>query len=173
MHAHTRYKIEITGKEAEIYKVAKLLSDTFLGDTLHIQKDDDTIKIELNDSYSVVFKEDIVKLAKDMAKIGRDVTFRLTGVIDTSESAGEYMDFDITYDGYVLTLKFTDWYLDLDVRSYESYEEFLEDTEHEIEISKEYYEELLNKDDVVFLIGNNYTTVVEEVPFTDVEAIQI
>ncbi len=66
--------------------------------------------------------------------------FSLSGVIDTSYTAGECMDFRFDCAGGSIAAKASDWYVETSMDSYESYEDFCEGffdcTREEYEIIK-------------------------------------
>ena len=53
--------------------------------------------------------------------------YELTGVIDTSYTAGECMDFSLCFGGGDVSVKVSDWYIEEWTDRFESYEEFSEE----------------------------------------------
>ena len=87
----------------------------------------------------LVKDEDNVRYTLDMlcevlAEIARkfpDKNFLVTGVWDTSSTAGELMDFIVTYRDGSFTARTSEWYVEEDKCLYDSYEEFCECNERE------------------------------------------
>ena len=128
MHAHSDYKIEIYGADEEVAAVAEVLANAFEKDAFFRFDKADFIRdgiLNVEETYAVVFLEDITALALEMAKVAMASTFTIEGVIDTSESAGEYMNFLICYTEGELEEKSSCWYMypdgDLEDMTYEEY----------------------------------------------------
>lgn len=128
MHAHSDYKIEIYGADEEVANVAEVLANAFEKDEFFRFDKTDFIRdgvLNVEETYKVVFLEDITALALEMAKAAMGSTFTIEGVIDTSESAGEYMNFLISYTEGELEEKSSCWYMypdsDLEDMTYEEY----------------------------------------------------
>ena len=136
MHAHTNYTITIYDDNA-INAIGAVLKDT-----INDVEFDIGATIEIRETYACVFDEEIRELAKAMAKAAPDASFKMSGVIDTSETAGEYMDFCVELKDKKLTAAFSDWYLEDCMECFEDYEEFCESvmecTEEEYAIYREY-----------------------------------
>ena len=131
MHGHSNYRITINGTEDEKVAIAEILGKAFeRGEFFKLNKDDviqDGI-INVREPYDVVFLEDITNMALEMARAAIGSSFTIKGVIDTSESAGEYMDFVISYSGGELEEKSSWWYMYPDSCLEDmSYEEYCED----------------------------------------------
>lgn len=137
MHAHTSYNISINGSDAAIAAIGAVLTAAITDEEFDVGA---TIHIE--ETYDCVFDDDVIELAKAMAKAAPDAAFVMDGVIDTSESAGEYMDFRIELMGGKLTAAFSDWYLEDCMDCFEDYEDFcdcvMECTEEEYDRYKTY-----------------------------------
>lgn len=128
MHAHSDYKIEIYGADEEVANVAEVLANAFEKDEFFRFDKTDFIRdgvLNVEETYKVVFLEDITALALEMAKAAMGSTFTIEGVIDISESAGEYMNFLISYTEGELEEKSSCWYMypdsDLEDMTYEEY----------------------------------------------------
>ena len=154
MHAHSDYKIVIRGNEAEKTAIAEILAKAFEGGEFFKLNKDDVIKgriINVEETYDVVFLEDITNMALEMAKAAIGSEFSIEGVIDTSESAGEYMNFKISYSHGRLEERSSFWYAypndGLEDMSYEEYCEefgFKEDDEddYEVDYSEDDFEKM-------------------------------
>ena len=91
--------------------------------------------------------------------LGRD--FSVFGVIDTSYTAGEYMDFRIDYKDGKFTTFYSDWYQHGDLDEFEDYAELCENLG--VICTAEEYERL--RDKTTFIIEQeNGDVVAEEVP---------
>ena len=78
MHAHSSYNIEMYGDETDISKLIKTVINPKLGDNY---ADNESI-IAVQETYQVVFLEDIRELAKEMVKAASAVMFCITGTVD-------------------------------------------------------------------------------------------
>ena len=132
MHAHTNYNISIQGSENEINAIGEVLKKTITDVEFNVC---DTMTI--TETYTCVFDDEVCALAKAMAKSSPNASFVMSGVIDTSESAGEYMDFRFELKNKKLTASFSDWYLVDCMEDYEDYEDFCDCV---MECTKEEYE---------------------------------
>lgn len=147
------------------------------------EDDDPTLReaeFEIEDCYCCVWLEDIEALAAKMAKIAPLASFTLDGVVDTSESAGEYMDFLIEYSNKKLTRSSSCWYLESGEAyfkdCYPDYDEFCKefwDKEQNRPLyTEEEYEEFCTWE-FVFFIGDHYKKLVSEVPLDYKEELDI
>lgn len=125
MHAHSSYTIVFhTIDNATLNKYRKYLDICFWDSYGNSSWDKEIYSIE--DTYNFVFLEEIRDLMIAISRFDPTVEIDIEGYIDTSESAGEYMDFNMHYENNVLTVNYSDWYLWLGY-SYENYEEFCEE----------------------------------------------
>ena len=90
----------------------------------------------------------------------------LTGVIDTSYTAGECADFALTCNGGKVVAQLSDWYVETCMEDYEDYEDFCdgfcECTEEEFNALKE--------NEFVYLLETDHGEVLSaEVPLHDVK----
>lgn len=120
MHAYTDFQFVFTGSKAQKQILVEMLEETFGED--EIEKEGKFYMIE--ESYDLVFAEDIADFAIQMARNAPKAGFVITGTIDSSESAGEYMDFRFCYENGKLTEELSDWYLEVEAEEDSSYEEF-------------------------------------------------
>ena len=168
MHAHSSYDIRIEGTQEEIDAIAEVVSE-FVGEEV---EQDSNISVE--ETYECVWLEDIVVLAIQMAKAAPAAKFEIEGVVDTSESAGEYMDFLITYKDKQLVSKNSCWYVTMNAYAYADYEEFSEDyldENDEPRFTEEQYEEFLEGDYYILESGNG--DCVNEVPLDCEKVVEI
>ncbi|WP_407383919.1 hypothetical protein [Ruminococcus sp.] len=122
MRAYSMYTIKFNGEPDDIKKVLPII-DEKLG--YNITEVTDVIKIE---DESLVWVEKITEeLAQVMAETAPNLTFTIDGCVDTSESAGEYMDFSISYRDGKITAASSCWYIYFYGDDYEDYEEFCEE----------------------------------------------
>lgn len=164
MHACSDYTIKLVGTEEEIEKATAVVAVAFHDESL-LGKD----CIEIEETYQFVWVQDIVKLAELMVKNSPNLSsLTISGTVDTSESAGEYMDFLIKYENGTLTVQSSCWYLILDADEYDDYEEFSEDYEG---YSEEEYEELRQCPHYILNSGDG--DIVTEVPLDDPEVIDL
>ena len=142
MYAFSNYVIKIQNADNQIEEMAKVLSDAYKAEDhfkFNKRKFIQEEGVFIEHTETVVLLEDITELAKKLAKTAPLASFVIKGIIDTSSSAGEYMNFIITYKQGLLEEHSSDWYRyayleDLD------YEEFCE--QFEDEYSEEEFEDM-------------------------------
>ena len=167
MGCYWRYTISFDRNEDVITKALPVIEEVF---GLHqltgaypfiIDIDEDASSVELSE----LTKSIAVKLAEALPELG----FSMKGVIDTSEEAGEYMDFLIEYRDGVLTEKSSDWYVILHADDYEDYDDFCEaycDDDGEPRFSEEAYEAFQTGE--WYLLDSGYGDAVQQVPLYNV-----
>ncbi len=164
MHACSNYTIKLVGTEEEIKKATAVVATVFHDESL-LGKD----CIEIEETYQFVWVQDVTKLAELMVKNSPNISsFMIAGTVDTSESAGEYMDFLIKYEQGSLSVQSSCWYLILDADEFEDYEEFSEVYEG---YSEEEYEELCQCPHYILDSGDG--DIVTEVPLDDFKVIDL
>lgn len=173
MHAHSDYTIEVKGTPEEKTVLADMLFEIFKDESYNKFEKDDFIDggvLNIEDTYEVVMLEDITNMAVEMAKKASGATFTIEGVVDTSESAGEYMDFTISYANGEVEERSSDWYMypesDLEDMTYEEYLE-----EYDEEYSEEDFERMQQGWFIVETMGGD--TVMETVPQNKIRTIHI
>lgn len=164
MHAHSTYTIKIDGSTEDIKKATAVLAIAF---------DDESIfgkdSIEIEETYQFVFVPDIVRLAELMATNAPTIScFTISGTVDTSESAGEYMDFIIKYENGSLSVQSSCWYLIMYTDEFNDYDEFCEVYGG---YSEEEYEELRKWPHYILNSGSG--DIVTEVPLTDPKMVDL
>ena len=108
-------------------------------------------------------------LAIKLAKAFSDIDFVIEGHIDTSESAGEYMDFLIEYHNRTLISKSSSWYINAYLCDYDNYNEFAQaycDKKGKPRLTKEQFESF--KDDDIYILNSGRGDFVREVPLVNV-----
>ena len=124
MHAHADFNITILkATKDEQDKIAGWVGELDFENS-EVSMGEDNISV--NESYDVVFLDDVLNLAEELADLCPGSSFIIKGCTDTSESAGEYMDFEVSYENEVITIKWSDWYLIVYPNDYENFEEFSE-----------------------------------------------
>ena len=118
MDAFTTYKIVINGDSEEIKAIGEFLRDKISDVEFEIGNE-----MEIIETSEVVFPEEVSDLAIEMAE-KFDVSFEMSGLIDTSLSAGEYMAFKFVYKDGTLWEQHSDWYIEDNMDQWESFEEF-------------------------------------------------
>lgn len=173
MHAHSDYTIEIKGTHEEKNILADMLYEVFKDEIFNKFEKEELIesgKLNIEGTYEVVMLEDITNMAIEMAKKAPGSSFTIEGVVDTSESAGEYMDFSISYANGEVIERSSDWYMypesDLEDMTYEEYLE---------EYDEDYSEDDFNKMQKGWFIVETpgKDTVMENVPLSNVRAITV
>lgn len=124
MHAHADFNITITkSSNAELTKITEYIESLDLRNT-EVSIDGNNVSVE--DSYDIVFLDDIIDFVEEIAALCPNVSFTVKGCTDTSESAGEYLDFEMKYENKKITVKWSDWYVFFYANDYETFEEFSE-----------------------------------------------
>lgn len=121
MHAHNNYTITIQGGNAAVLAIGQVLKNTITDVEFDV-----SAVIEIEETYSCVFEDDVCALAEAMAKAAPDAGFVMEGVIDTSESAGEYKIFRFELANGKLIGQFSDWYTEEWMEGFEDYEDFIQ-----------------------------------------------
>lgn len=168
MHGHTSFEVKIDGNDDNV----KAINDVIKG-TITDERFDEGSEIEIEETYKCVDLEEITGMAIKMTKSAADASFEINGVIDTSESAGELMDFSFVYDAEKLVRKSSDWYIETCIEDYESYDEFIDEWEDEAgDLSEEEFEDLRDENEFVFFVeAEGGTVVMTEVPLSHVVTI--
>mgnify|MGYP003301841204 CR=1 FL=1 len=171
MNAYSTYTIKFQGKDDDIKKVLPVIEEQ-----LEYEVEGVPTEIQIEEEYNLVWLEDITSdLAVKMAKTAPDLAFTIEGVVDTSESAGEYMDFSISYCNGKLTEASSCWYVMLYMDDYDEYEDFCEeycDDEGNPLYSEEKYEELKEEYDL-FVLDSGDGDIVTNVPLDNIRVIKI
>ena len=102
MHASSNFVILLDGKKKDREAVAKMLSE-------YLDEAESNKKFVFEETYEVVWLEDIVSLCEEMANTAPDIKFVVSGYVDCSENSGEFMDFGIIYKNGKLTTYSSDW----------------------------------------------------------------
>lgn len=140
MRPFASYEITLRGTEAEIRKglfcITNIIGDqgnvlSELMDLYYSDEMDDNDpsvteeQIEISETYDCVWIEDIEKLAIDIAMAVPAMQFSIKGHIeDTSDNAGDEMDFHIYYQQGKLFSQATDWYLFIHMDDFSDYASF-------------------------------------------------
>ena len=124
------------------------------------------VGLSINDTYQVVYVEDITELVKTLAQIENDSWIVAEGSVDSSELGGEYMDFEIQYADGEIEEKTTEWYCDLDAEQFD-YEDFCDEFG---DYSEEQYEEFCRYPH--YLLENS-NEIVKETYMTEVKRIKV
>lgn len=170
MYIIANYEVSMKGSKSEIMMVTSLLAEK-LNDNSMIGKK----KIHVEDDHFFCGLEDVQALAVELAKVAGAATFKMKGFIDASASAGEYMDFEITFDGKKFISKSSVWYTELSGEDFDNYEEFCEeycDDDDEPLYTEEQYEAMCEEPWFV-LETEDGDVAVEKVPLTEVEELTI
>lgn len=140
MRPFASYKITLRGAKAEIKKGLFCITDIIEDqenelselidryDLDEMDENDPAVteeQIEIRETYDCVWIEDIEKLAIDIATAVPAVQFSVKGHIeDTSDDAGDEMDFHVFYQEGKLFLQTTDWYLYIHMVDFPDYASF-------------------------------------------------
>lgn len=169
MHAYSMYTIKFDGEPDDIKKVLPIIGEK-LG--YEIAEVTDSIKVE---DETLVWVENITEeLAKLMAEAAPSLVFTIDGCVDTSESAGEYMDFSISYRDGKITVASSCWYIYFYGDDYEDYEEFCEeflDDEDNPHYTEEEFDEFCDSDEELFVLDSGSGDIVSAVPLDNVREI--
>lgn len=164
MRAYSYYTINLVGTEEEIKKATAVLAVVFDDESL-FGKD----FIEIEATYQFVWVQDVAQLAELMAKNAPTISsFTISGIVDTSECAGEYRNFLIKYENGSLSVQSSCWYLILHADDFDDYDEFCEVYEG---YSEEEYEEF--KKYTHYILNSGRGDIVTEVPLGDPHVIDL
>ena len=171
MHAHSNYTIKFKGEPDDIKKALSIIKEK-----LDIDVSGTTDTVEIIEEYTLVWVENITEdLALTIAKTSPELTFTVKGVVDASESAGEYMDFSISYIDGKLTEETSCWYIIIEMYPDIKYEDFCDDycdQEGNPLCSEEEYEELKDNEEV-FVLESGNGKIVTKVTLSDIREIEI
>lgn len=109
MHAYSNYVIAFKGSKSAKAKATRVLSEK-IGDDEALELD----VVQVEENYEVVWFEDLVEMATEMAKAAPSVKFAMRGYVDCTESCGEFVPFAITYADKNLIARGTSWICDYD-----------------------------------------------------------
>ena len=120
MHAYSFFTVDLTATESDINKLTAFLSnkldDQDCFDDFDFEGEGNkkllNVSFEVEECYACVWLDDIEELAVRMVRLASDASFRLKGVVDSSESAGELMNFIIEYSNDKLTSRSSCWYIE-------------------------------------------------------------
>lgn len=136
--AYSNYTILLIGTDEEVKKGLDVVSEN-ISEISGKYSIEGGMRVRIEENYDYVYGEDIAGIATEVVKVAPNVSLNIVGNIDDSESSGEYMDFEINYDGENLTLAESCWYVEVMMDMYDSYEEF---NARYRKITKDKYEEL-------------------------------
>ena len=170
MHAHSDCAVEVRGTKEEFNLIIDVLDAFFKKEDFIVGLKNafvETGTIEICETYELTSVDDVSRLAMKMAEASPNASFTISGVVDTSESAGEYMNFKMDYSNQELRILASDWYLCSDVQENMSYEEYCD--EYDSDYSEEDFEKL--KQGWFIIESRGGDTVVETVPLNHFELI--
>lgn len=104
MHASSNFIILLKGTTSARNKAVK-----FLEKQIEDIDTEDNQLITVEETYEVVWIEDLVDMFKKLAKKIPQVEFVVSGYVDCSENSGEFMDFGMIYEDDMLTICNSDW----------------------------------------------------------------
>ena len=149
MHAHTDLEFRFANNNVDLDLVYQVY-DIFASVVTDVDVGFHDFVLSFEESYRLVWFEDLVDVAKMLARVCKGkVGFTMSGTIDTSESAGEYMDYQIEFKDDVLYAQNSGWYLmyyGTDAWD-DDYDEFCEEFDKPDDIDKDihtYSEEFFN-----------------------------
>ena len=139
------------------------------------EEDEPSLIVEVDELYGHIDDIDEVEgLAASIAEDLPDSEFTMKGCIDTSELAGEYMDFVIEYKNNKLISKSSCWYVQMFAEDFDEYEDFAEsyaDENGEPRFTEEQFE--MFKEGEYFLLDSGDGDCVAEVPLDYVTEINM
>lgn len=156
------FTINLTGTDADALTLKDCLTewdDSFedLEASLEVTVD------ELYDHIDAV--DEMESLAVSIAEVLPENEFTIKGYIDTSELAGEYMDFLITYENHTLVSKHSCWYIYMYAADFDEYEDFakyFQGKNGEPRFTEEQFEAFRHGE--YFILNSGDGDCVEEVP---------
>ena len=163
MNAYTTYNIQITGSDEEVNKICSYLKEKITDVEYEVGRG-----IHISETHDCVFEEEVIELAKGLARIAGGCEFVMDGYIDTSELGGLLKDFEIVFKNGVLTSRFSDWFIDTCMDSYSSYEDFRDSF---FECTEDEYNAVKDSNFVYILETDDGETLCDHVPFGEAETI--
>lgn len=152
------FKIHLDGNKEN----AKVLDSCIAGfDEWFEENENPSVDVELEEIYGHDSLDDIEELAINIANALPNNSFIIEGCIDTSESAGEYMNFQVEYKNKKLISKNSGWYLHMYPDDFENYDSFLE---YYPKFSEEEFEKFRHDDYYILDSGNG--EFVKEIPLS-------
>jgi hypothetical protein len=120
--------------------------------------DDGTIKVITCDDDPEM---EVRNIAINIARICNRYPFKIRGVIDTSDLAGEMMDFYIELKDGLLNEQFSDWYVETDMAGFDGYEDFCDSF---FDCTEEEYEKIKDQEFVYIIETEDGEILASEVP---------
>lgn len=94
----------------EVYEFIKNEIDDVTSDIDVDSNIDGNCEISVSDTSGIYTEEMIADFLGQIARMNPDSAFRCKGMIDASAGSGEYMDFEMDYDGEQIKSKTSGWY---------------------------------------------------------------
>lgn len=130
------------------------------------EDDDPSLEVIVDELYGHLdAMDEVEELAVSIAKALPGSEFTIKGCIDTSEKAGEFMDFLIEYKNNTLVSKNSCWYVDMFATDFDEYADFADhysDENGEPRFTEEQYEAF--KTGEYFILESGEGDCVQEVP---------
>ena len=145
MHASSNLVALFKGSDDDRRKAYKKLQNDF------DESFEDGVRLVIEETYEVVWLEDIATVFVRIAKQIPELDFVVSGYVDCSENSGEFMDFGIIYQNGRLEIYSSDWegYDDVDFDDdgdaddcYGRYDRFLELAEMDVEDTESSFQEM-------------------------------
>ena len=130
------------------------------------EDEDPSLEVVVDEFYGNDDTDEVEELAVSIANALPDSEFTIKGYIDTSESAGEYMDFLIEYKNNTLVSKSSCWYVYMHANDFDNYADFAEhysDENGDPRFDEEQYEAF--KVGEYFILESGEGDCVDKVPF--------
>lgn len=105
MHTHTDVTLKV---DSSLVNSVSEWIDTVIDDAI---VDTDSGEVSVSETYSIFEIDQVIDLVTAFFSKFGDVDLEINGFIDSSESAGEYQDFDGIFTNGHGTLKYSDWYV--------------------------------------------------------------
>lgn len=145
MHASSNFVVILNGSRKDRVKANEYIQEYYCDDLY------DETKIIFEETYEIVWLEDIVSLFEKIAEEVPKLNFAVSGFVDCSENSGEFMDFGIIKKGERLTTYSSAWlgYDDMDededdLEHYSRDDRFMDAQELDEENIKEAFKEMVN-----------------------------
>lgn len=103
MHASSNFVVILQGKKKDRDVAVKYLQQ------FSEEEFADDKKIVFEETYEIVWLEDIIEEFAKMAKIASNLNFAVSGHVDCSENSGEFMDFGIICKDGAMTVYSSGW----------------------------------------------------------------
>lgn len=166
--AYSNYTILLKGTDEDVKSGLDVISEN-ISEISGKYSIEGGMRLRIEENYDYIYGEDLAGVVAEVVKVVPNVNINIVGNVDDSESSGEYMDFEVNYDGEKLTFAESCWYVEVMMDMYDSYEEF---SARYRKVTKDEYEELKCHSEV-FGLQSGDGEFVTKVPLDEPKVIEV